>query len=134
MEKLAETGHANRHRVMIISPRYYQYKDAWDTCVLVDRGVDRVFVDHPWFFEKGKIGSKIYGPQVGTDYKGNQLRFSLLCLDHEHCNPMIIYWDVKAANVLIDEDFEAVVGDFGLAKLVDARKTNVTTQVPIGHI
>ncbi|PON62203.1 hypothetical protein TorRG33x02_279770 [Trema orientale] len=30
----------------------------------------------------------------------------------------------------IDEsDFEAVVGDFGLAKLVDARKTNVTTQV-----
>ncbi|XP_021757776.1 granule-bound starch synthase 1, chloroplastic/amyloplastic-like [Chenopodium quinoa] len=86
------------HRVMTIVPRYDQYKDAWDTSVLVElkvgdmlftvrffhcykRGVDRVFVDHPIFLEKvwGKTGSKLYGPTAGSDFDDNQLRFSLLC-------------------------------------------------------
>jgi serine/threonine protein kinase len=55
---------------------------------------------------------------------------------HEHYNTKIIHRDVKAANVLLDEYFEPVVGDFGLAKLVDVRKTSVTTQVrgTMGHI
>ncbi|KAI9173586.1 hypothetical protein LWI28_003399 [Acer negundo] len=89
---------AKGHRVMTVSPRYDQYKDAWDTNVSVElkvgditetvrffhcykRGVDRVFVDHPMFLEKvwGKTESKIYGPMTGLDYQDNQLRFSLLC-------------------------------------------------------
>uniref|UniRef100_A0A0D6R1D9 Starch synthase, chloroplastic/amyloplastic n=1 Tax=Araucaria cunninghamii TaxID=56994 RepID=A0A0D6R1D9_ARACU len=89
---------ARGHRVMTVSPRYDQYKDSWDTDVLIDvkvgdkiecvrffhsykRGVDRVFIDHPLFLEKvwGKTAGKIYGPQTGVDYKDNQLRFSLLC-------------------------------------------------------
>lgn len=55
---------------------------------------------------------------------------------HEQCNPKIIHRDVKAANILLDESFEAVVGDFGLAKLLDTRESHVTTAVrgTIGHI
>lgn len=55
---------------------------------------------------------------------------------HEQCNPKIIHRDVKAANILLDECFEAVVGDFGLAKLLDRRDSHVTTAVrgTIGHI
>ncbi|XAR66585.1 Non-specific serine/threonine protein kinase [Bertholletia excelsa] len=55
---------------------------------------------------------------------------------HEQCNPKIIHRDVKAANILLDETFEAVVGDFGLAKLLDLRDSHVTTAVrgTVGHI
>ncbi|KAM0920797.1 hypothetical protein ACQ4PT_007278 [Festuca glaucescens] len=55
---------------------------------------------------------------------------------HEQCDPKILHRDVKAANVLLDDHHEAVVGDFGLAKLLDHGDSHVTTAVrgTVGHI
>ena len=88
--ELAKRG----HKVMTISPRYDQYKGAWDTSVKVDalgkqvgyfhehkKGVDRVFVDHPLFLAKvwGKTEGQAVRQDQRADFADNQERFAMFC-------------------------------------------------------
>merc|ERR1719421_357331 len=86
------------HRVMVITPRYDQYEEAWDTGFwstmkmgskeepvhffhTYKQKVDIVFVDHPTFTEcvMGKTGGKLYGPTFGEDFIDNQAKFAYFC-------------------------------------------------------
>nr|XP_043625092.1 probable LRR receptor-like serine/threonine-protein kinase At4g30520 [Erigeron canadensis] len=99
--------------------------------------VERLLV-YP-FMSNGSVASRLKG-KPSLDWNARK-RIAIgaargLLYLHEQCDPKIIHRDVKAANVLLDEFYEAVVGDFGLAKLLDHADSHVTTEVrgTVGHI
>ncbi|KAK7271415.1 hypothetical protein RJT34_27289 [Clitoria ternatea] len=51
---------------------------------------------------------------------------------HHSCLPHIIHRDMKSSNILLDENFEARVSDFGMARLVNALDTHLTVSTLAG--
>ncbi|KAK2420049.1 LRR receptor serine/threonine-protein kinase RPK2 [Trifolium repens] len=48
---------------------------------------------------------------------------------HDHCVPRVLHRDVKPSNILLDDDFNAYLSDFGLARLLGTSETHATTGV-----
>ncbi|XP_074575886.1 putative receptor-like protein kinase At2g42960 isoform X2 [Curcuma longa] len=48
---------------------------------------------------------------------------------HEAIEPKVVHRDIKSSNILIDEDYNGKISDFGLAKLLSSDKSFVATRV-----
>lgn len=46
---------------------------------------------------------------------------------HDQCVPRVLHRDVKPSNILLDDDYNAYLSDFGLARLLGTSETHATT-------
>lgn len=75
------------------------------------------------YMPKGSLGELLHGSKGAYLQWETRRRVALeaakgLCYLHHDCSPLIIHRDVKSNNILLDEDLEAHVADFGLAKFM----------------
>ena len=48
---------------------------------------------------------------------------------HEEVHPHIVHRDIKASNIVLDQNFNPKISDFGLSKLFPENITHITTRV-----
>ncbi|XP_019180168.1 PREDICTED: receptor-like cytosolic serine/threonine-protein kinase RBK2 isoform X2 [Ipomoea nil] len=79
----------------------------------------------------GSLATLLNGDQKGKLAWGRRYKITLgtakgLAYLHEECQRRIIHRDIKAANVLLTQDFEAQISDFGLAKWLPDKWSHLT--------
>ncbi|XP_012703711.1 L-type lectin-domain containing receptor kinase IX.2 [Setaria italica] len=84
---------------------------------------------------KGSLHDHLHKDEIilpwETRYKiVKDIAYALLYLHHE-CDPFILHRDIKPGNILLDDNFNAKLADFGLSRIVDSDSSKLLT-VPIG--
>ncbi|XP_068319444.1 MDIS1-interacting receptor like kinase 2-like [Pyrus communis] len=87
------------------------------------------------YLERGSLGKALYGVEGVTEL-GWPTRVKIvqglahaLSYMHHDCSPPIVHRDVTVNNVLLEQDFEPRLSDFGTAKLLSIDSSNWTNIV-----
>ncbi|KAM3245484.1 hypothetical protein ACQJBY_056677 [Aegilops geniculata] len=119
MAEIAILGHV-RHRNLVQLLGYCRYKQ--ELLLVYD------------YMPNGSLDRYLYGKNTPTLDWAQRLRIikgvaSGLFYLHEDWEQVIIHRDIKASNVLLDDDMNGRLGDFGLARLHDHGADAHTTHV-----
>ncbi|XP_033135288.1 G-type lectin S-receptor-like serine/threonine-protein kinase SD2-5 isoform X2 [Brassica rapa] len=97
-----------------------------------EEGAHRLLVYE--YLAKGSLERWIFKRRDGDILLDWDTRFNIavgtakgLAYLHEDCDARIIHCDIKPQNILLDDDFNAKVSDFGLAKLMTREQSHVFT-------
>ncbi|KAK3422535.1 hypothetical protein EUGRSUZ_G02985 [Eucalyptus grandis] len=85
------------------------------------------------YMPNGSLDNHLFGTRKSLPW---DVRYKIasglaLALDylHEDLEQCVLHRDIKAANILLDTNFNTKLGDFGVAKLIDPRFKTQTTDV-----
>ncbi|WOH13112.1 hypothetical protein DCAR_0832621 [Daucus carota subsp. sativus] len=88
------------------------------------------------FVSNGTLDQWLHGDMSHQGYLTWEARMKVvlgtakaLAYLHEAIEPKIVHRDIKSGNILLDDDFNAKISDFGLAKLLGAGESHITTRV-----
>ncbi|XP_057857166.2 L-type lectin-domain containing receptor kinase IX.1-like [Cryptomeria japonica] len=90
------------------------------------------------FLPNGSLDKYLFGEQSKGDLNWD-LRYSIACdiasallYLHEEWDQRVVHRDIKASNVMLDAQFKAKLGDFGLARVVERERGVSDTTVVAG--
>ncbi|KAL0306251.1 UNVERIFIED_CONTAM: putative L-type lectin-domain containing receptor kinase S.7 [Sesamum radiatum] len=85
------------------------------------------------FMPNGSLDKVLYQAESGNPLKW-PYRYNIavglasaLTYLHQECDQQVIHRDIKSSNIMLDGSYNARLGDFGLARLMDHGKSPVTT-------
>uniref|UniRef100_A0A0D3GI32 Receptor-like serine/threonine-protein kinase n=1 Tax=Oryza barthii TaxID=65489 RepID=A0A0D3GI32_9ORYZ len=117
-----------QHELSVISRIYHtNLVRVWGFC---SDGPHRILVSE--FVENGSLDKILFGSEGSQNLLGWKQRFNIalgvakgLAYLHHECSEWVIHCDMKPENILLGENMEPKIADFGLAKLLNRDGSNI---------